>query len=202
MSAKSTVRRSSSRSATHPVRQRLLGAAYGLFSRHGVSQVGIDTILAESGCAKASLYNNFESKDDLALAFLERRETLWTRGWLEGEIMRRARTPSGRLLAIFDIFDVWFRRKDFEGCAFVNVLLESPVGTPIRQAAAQHLSNIRSIVRSLAAEEGLEEPAKFAQAWHMLMKGATVAAGEGHRNAARDAKQAARLVLDGWRRVR
>ena len=44
------------------------------------------------------------------------------------------------------------------------------------------------------------EPEKFSQAWHMLMKGSIVSAGEGNRDAARDAKCAARLVLEGWQR--
>ena len=76
-------------------RERLLGAAYDLFARNGISKVGIETILAESGCAKASLYDNFDSKVDLAIAFLDRREALWTRGWLEAEVKRRASTPDG-----------------------------------------------------------------------------------------------------------
>ena len=181
-------------------RQRLISAAYELFSRDGVSQVGIDTILAKSGCAKASLYSNFKTKVDLAIAFLDRREAVWTRGWLESEIKRRASTPEGRLLAIFDVFDGWFHKKSFEGCSFINVLLESKVGSPVHKAAAIHLAKIRAIVRGLAQEANLREPEKFAQAWHMLMKGSIVSAGEGNRNAARDAKCAARLVLDGWKR--
>jgi AcrR family transcriptional regulator len=181
-------------------RERLVHAAYDLFSRDGVSQVGIDTILAKSGCAKASLYSNFRTKVDLAIAFLDRRESVWTRGWLEFEIKHLARTPEGRLLAIFDVFDGWFHKKSFEGCSFINVLLESKVDSPIRQAAAIHLAKIRAIVRGLAEEANLREPEKFAQAWHVLMKGSIVSAGEGNRNAARDAKRAARLVLDGWKR--
>ncbi len=183
-------------------RQRLIKAAYDLFSRDGVSQVGIDTILAKSGCAKASLYSNFKTKVDLAIAFLDRREAVWTRGWLESEIKRRASTPEGRLLAIFDVFDGWFQKKSFEGCSFINVLLESKLDSPVRKAAAIHLAKIRAIVRGLAEEANLRESEKFAQAWHMLMKGSIVSAGEGNRNAARDAKCAARLVLDGWKRNR
>ena len=183
-------------------RERLINAAYGLFSRDGVSQVGIDTILAKSGCAKASLYSNFKTKIDLAIAFLDRREAVWTRGWLESEIKRRARTPEGRLLAIFDVFDGWFRKKSFEGCSFINVLLESREGSPVREAAAIHLAKIRAIVRGLAEEANLQEPEKFAQVWHMLMKGSIVSAGEGNRNAARDAKYAAQLMLKGWKRRR
>ena len=181
-------------------RERLISAAYDLFSKEGISQVGIDTILAKSDCAKASLYSNFKNKVELAIAFLDRREAIWTRGWLESEIKRRAKTPENQLLAIFDVFDGWFHKKTFEGCSFINVLLESKVDSPIRQAAAIHLAKIRAIVRGLAEEANLREPETFAQAWHMLMKGSIVSAGEGNRNAAREAKLAAQLVLDGWRR--
>jgi AcrR family transcriptional regulator len=181
-------------------RERLLSAAYELFARNGISQVGIDTILAKSGCAKASLYGNFDSKVDLAIAFLDRREALWTRGWLEAEIKRRASTPDGRLLAIFDVFDGWFRTRTFEGCSFINVLLESNIESPVRRAAVTHLARIRAIIHGLAKEAQLRDPEKFAQAWHMLMKGSIVSAAEGNKNAARDAKRAARLILDGWAR--
>jgi len=190
---------SNRRSEVRP-RERLISAAYNLFSKDGISQVGIDTVLAMSGCAKASLYSNFKNKVELAIAFLDRREAIWTRGWLESEIERRAKTPENQLLAIFDVFDGWFHKKTFEGCSFINVLLESKVDSPIRQAAAMHLAKIRAIVRGLAEEANLREPETFAQAWHMLMKGSIVSAGEGNRNAAREAKRAARLVLDGWRR--
>jgi AcrR family transcriptional regulator len=185
-----------------PPRERLVHAAYDLFARDGVNQVGIDKILAKSGCAKASLYSNFKTKVELAIAFLDRREAVWTRGWLEAEIKRRSNNPEGRLLAIFDVFDGWFRTKKFEGCSFINVLLESKVDSPVRQAAAIHLAKIRAMVCSLAEEANLREPKKFAQAWHMLMKGSIVSAGEGNRNAAREAKCAARLVLSGWKRAR
>ena len=181
-------------------RERLINAAYDLFSKDGVSQVGIDTILDRSGCAKASLYSNFKTKVGLAIAFLERREAVWTRGWLASEIKRRAKTPEGQLLAIFDVFDGWFHKRSFEGCSFINTLLESKGDSPVRKAAAIHLAKIRAIVRSLAKEANLREPEKFAQAWHMLMKGSIIAAGEGNRNAARDATCAARLVLVGWER--
>ena len=71
-----------------------------------------------------TLYRHFASKDALVLAFLERREQRWTKDWLQAEVERRATEPGERLLAIFDVFDEWFHRPDFEGCSFVNVLLE------------------------------------------------------------------------------
>src|SRR5262249_8442840 len=130
-------------------RERLVDAAYDLFSRDGVSQVGIDTILEKSGCAKASLYSNFKTKVDLAIAFLDRREALWTRGWLESEIKRRARTPEAQLLAIFDVFDGWFQKKSFEGCSFINVLLESKVNQSARLGWCSMAGNVTAKEREL-----------------------------------------------------
>ena len=120
-------------------------------------------------------------------------------GW-SSEIKRRATDPEARPLAIFDVFDGWFHKKSFEGCSSINVLLEFKAKSPVRRAASIHLAKIRAIVRGLVEEAKLREPERFAQAWQMLMKGSIVSVGEGNRNAARDAKCAAQLILDGWER--
>jgi AcrR family transcriptional regulator len=177
-------------------RDRILASAYELFSRKGVRAVGVDEVIARADVAKATLYRHFPSKDDLVLAFLQEREQLWTRGWVEAEARRRAGTPEEQLLAIFDLFDEWFGREDFEGCSFINVLLETnDRGTRIGSASAAHLATIRSIVRQLAVEAGLRDPDAFAHSWHILMKGSIVAAGEGDRDAARRAQAMGRLLI-------
>jgi AcrR family transcriptional regulator len=183
--------------AASGARERILATAYDLFSRHGIRAVGVDTVIAESGVAKMTLYRHFPSKADLVLAFMEQREERWTRGWVEAETARRATDPGERLLAIFDIFDEWFHRDDFEGCSFINVLLEiDDRGDILHVAAAHHLAEIRGFVRALADEAAVRDPATFARQWHMLMKGSIVAAGEGDADAARCAKAVARLLLD------
>src|SRR3989442_9575048 len=113
-------------SATRSIgaRERIDRTAYQLFSRHGIRAIGVDTLAAHAGVAKMTLYKHYPSKDELALAFLRDREERWTRAWLQGEVERRGRTPADRLLAVFNVFDEWFRRADFEACAFVKVLLE------------------------------------------------------------------------------
>ena len=121
-------------------------AAYELFARHGVQAVGIDAIIERSGVARQTLYRHFGSKQELVLAFLERREEVWTYGWLAAEVQRRERDPRRRLLAIFDVFDEWFRDPDFEGCSFINVMLEHPAPDhPLHQAAAGYLARIRGL---------------------------------------------------------
>jgi AcrR family transcriptional regulator len=178
------------------VRERLVTAAYELFARHGVQAVGIDAIIERSGVARQTLYRHFGSKQELVLAFLERREEVWTYGWLAAEVQRREHDPRRRLLAIFDVFDEWFRDPDFEGCSFINVMLEHPAPDhPLHQAAASYLARIRGFLRELAMDAEVADPADFARQWHILMKGSIVAAGEGDRDAARRAKQMGRVLL-------
>jgi AcrR family transcriptional regulator len=178
-------------------RDRILDTAYELFSRHGIRAVGVDRIVAESGVAKMSLYRHFPSKDALVLTFLQERERRWTDGWLRAEAEARGGTPAERMLAIFDVFGEWFAEDDFEGCTFINVLLEfDDRASPLRQATVGHLGNIRTFLRGLAAEAGAADPEALAHQWHILMKGSIVAAGEGDRLAATRARQIGELLLE------
>lgn len=187
------------RRPTPAARDRILESAYGLFSSRGVRDVGVDELINGAGVAKATFYRHFPSKDALVLAFLELREQRWTREWVEAEARRRGTSPEGRLLAIFDAFDEWFGRKDFEGCSFINILLEMTAEKQIRRASAGHLENIRGIIRLFAEEAGLRDPVSFAHSWHILMKGSIVAAGEGDREAAQRAKALGRLLIEQHR---
>ena len=177
-------------------RERVLETAYKLFSQHGTRAVGVDRIIAESGVAKMTLYRNFASKDDLILAFLELREERWTRGWLQDTVQERAATPAQRLLAIFDVFGEWFARDDFEGCSFINVMLElDDPGSPVRRESVRQLSEIRGFISALAQEAGVQDADAFARQWHILMKGCIVAAAEGDRQAGTRARELGTLLL-------
>jgi AcrR family transcriptional regulator len=177
-------------------RERLLEAAYELFSRRGIQAVGIDAIIERSGVARQTMYRHFASKQDLVLAFLERRDELWTRRWLQGEVERRSADPRKQLLAIFDVFDAWFHAPEFEGCSFINVMLEHPDPEhPLHVESSVYLQRIRDFLGELAGRAGIRNPGSFAREWHILMKGSIVAAGEGDHDAARRAQRIGALLL-------
>jgi AcrR family transcriptional regulator len=180
-------------------RERILATAYGLFARRGIRDVGVDEVVAKADVAKATLYRHFPTKNDLVLAFLERREQLWTKDWVEAEARRRGKTPEQALLGIFDLFDEWFHRDDFEACSFINVLVEMTRSHPTGEASARHLENIRTVVRTLAEEARLRDPERFALSWHILMKGSILQAQEGDAEAAKRAKAMAKLLIEQHR---
>ena len=59
-------------------REKILATAFRLFYAQGFRAAGIDTIIAESGVAKATFYKYFPAKDDLMLAYLEKVDGVWT----------------------------------------------------------------------------------------------------------------------------
>ncbi|KOT54165.1 MULTISPECIES: TetR/AcrR family transcriptional regulator [Streptomyces] len=180
-------------------RERILETAYELFSRRGIRAVGVDEVIARSQVAKATLYRNFPSKDELVLEFLRCREQRWTLGYVAAGARQRGATPEEQLLAVFDVFDEWFRRPDFDACTFINVLLEMGRDHPLGRASIAHLENIRAFVRSLAEEAGLRDTDGFARSWHILMKGSIISAAEGDREAARRAQGMARMLIEQHR---
>lgn len=185
-----------SQSAAAP-RERIERTAYELFSRHGTRAIGVDTLAERAGVAKMTLYKHYPSKDDLVLAFLRRREEIWTRTWLQNAIRDRGRKPAERLLGIFDLFDGWFRRSDYEGCSFLRTVLEhSDPRHRVRTAARGHMLQVRSLVCELAADAGVRDAERFALQWQILMMGCIVAAYAGDRDAARRAREVGALLLD------
>lgn len=182
------------------VRQRILDASYDLFVNRGVRQVGINEIIRNAGVAKASFYTHFPSKNDLILAFLEQRRDLFTIGYLAAESQDRADNPEDQLLAIFDIFDEWFRDRDFRGCPYIRALLETGSDDPIGQASAGYLRETRDVVEHVAVAMDLVDPREFAESWMILLQGTIVAAlGTGYTSPGR-VKNLGMMLISSHRR--
>jgi len=183
-------------------RQRILDTAYDLFSHRGVGAVGVNELIDKAGVSKATFYRHFRSKEQLVFAFLEERERIWVYGWVIAEARQRGATAEDQLLAIFDLFGEWFAKDDYEGCSFVNVLLE--IGDrehPVGQACTAAFERLRSVIATLAEDAGLRDPAAFALSWHILMKGSIVQAAEGDLEAAKRAQTMGRLLIDHHRQA-
>ena len=68
--------RMSRKESQFQTRERLLDAGLQVFSRRGYYAASVDEIAAEAGFSKGAVYSNFDSKEDLFLALIDRRFTM------------------------------------------------------------------------------------------------------------------------------
>lgn len=174
-----------------------MNVASELFYQHGYHATGIDTILAEAGVAKMTLYKHFRSKDELILAALERQDGRW-RKWFVNAVERRANRPVDRLLAMFDVLEESFQKEEFSGCPFIKATSEYPnPNDPIHQIAVGHLRSVHAYVSELAHAAGADDPDALASQLCLLMRGAIATAQvSGQAEAARQAREVGRTLVE------
>ena len=176
--------------------ERILNTASDLFYREGIRNVGIDRIIAESGVAKMSLYNNFKSKDALIEAWLQQQDEQWCE-WLKTTVEKDSPKPSKQLLAIFDALREWFEGPDFRGCAFINASVElANPDHPGYRVALEHQQSIYCYILSLAQSAEVSSPEQLARQLLLLVQGAIVVAMmEGSWSTASQARKAAATLI-------
>ena len=158
-----------------PGAERLLEAAADLFYREGIRAVGVDTISAEAGVSKRTLYNRFGGKDELVAEYLRRRDERW-RVYLRDQTAGVV-DPGERLLAVFGAYEEWLVGEDFRGCAFANAAAEIPdPDHPARIVARRHKEGVREHLAALAREAGFDEPEALAERLLLLLEGAAATA--------------------------
>ncbi len=178
-------------------REDLIDTAIQLFLAHGFHATGIDTILAESGVSKKTLYRHFRSKEELILAALKKYDGLFRNGFMR-QVEERAETPRERLLAVFDVAAEWFEQNNFYGCLFINAIGEyAEPEAPIRQVCKDFKALMRRYIEELCAELPAPDPAALADELALLLEGAIVTAqvSQQRGRAAEVAKTAAAALI-------
>ncbi|MFS0718741.1 TetR/AcrR family transcriptional regulator [Arthrobacter sp. 1P04PC] len=151
-------------------RERILATAFRLFYAHGLRAAGIDTIIAESGVAKATFYKYFPAKDDLILAYLEHVDGVWS-GQLHAAAEAAGPDPTRQLVGLFDALTTACRRDGYRGCAFINAAAESPSGTRVHERTVAHKQSILAWITELAEEAGARDPEVLARSLTLILDG-------------------------------
>lgn len=156
-----------------PGAQRILDVASELFYRQGLHAVGVDTIAAESGVTKRTLYNRFGSKDGLIVAYLEARDRRW-RDLVTSRLDADHADPVQRALVPFDVLTEWLTLHP-RGCSFVNAFAELPEPDhPGHQVIIAEKKWLHDLFRRLLAEAGARDPDGLAVQLLILHEGAIV----------------------------
>lgn len=159
-----------------PARERLIEAASRLFCRYGINAVGVDTVVAEAGTAKATLYKAFGSKEKLVEAVLEREGRQW-RDWFLAGLDAGEGGAVERLRRIFPLLGDWFAQDRFYGCPFINAIGEHDKSEErLRAITIAHKKAVLGRIESLAMEAGAHDPNRLAHQLGLLIDGAIVVA--------------------------
>ncbi|MCQ8830129.1 MULTISPECIES: TetR/AcrR family transcriptional regulator [Streptomyces] len=184
-----------------PARERLLAAAARRFYADGVTATGIDTITAEAGVAKMSLYNNFSSKADLVMAYLDARHEEWLT--LYASRLERAESARDGVLAVFDAYAdhaAFAYERGFRGCGLLNAAAELPAGDEGRTVVRRHKEEVERLLAGHLEEllpERPDDARTMAEHLSFLLEGAMSRAGlEGDDSRLRHARAMAAALLD------
>lgn len=179
-------------------RDRLIETAIDLCYHHGFNAVGLDRIIAEVGITKTTFYKHFESKDDLLVQAIKKRDIWETAAWKAQIQERGGDDVRAQLLAMFDVLDIWFNDPEFNGCLFINAAAEFPnPHDPVHQAAAAHKKQMRNDIRDLAASIGAKNPESFADLYVTIFEGTLILRQvHGRNDAAKVSKELAEKLMN------
>jgi AcrR family transcriptional regulator len=177
-------------------KDKVFQTASRLFYQNGYRAIGVDTIAAESGIGKMTLYRHYPSKDDLIVAYLKDSNELFWNNF--EQITKNAPTPREKLLAFFQSLQEYVKNPKCYGCPFLNVSTEYPEADyPGHQIAREHKQSVRVRFRQLAREAGAKRPDDLADQLLLLMDGAYMASRMfGPKNPANHLAEAAQTLID------
>src|SRR6266566_8144021 len=170
------------------MKERILETADKLFYSKGIRAIGVDTIAAEAGISKRTLYNHFPSKDALISAYLGRRFV--TPG-------ASGKPPAEQILGTFDRLERGFASKGFRGCPFVNAVAElGPEDRAVKKIAVAFKESRRLWFRDLLMQLHVADADALATQLTLLVDGSIAQdLVRDDPSMARAAKEAARVLL-------
>src|SRR5258708_3914021 len=175
--------------AKPPMKERILETADRLFYLQGIRAIGVDTIAAEIGISKRTLYNHSPSRDALISPYLARRFV---------QPQPSDKPPAEQILGTFDRLERGFASKGFRGCPFVNAVAElGAEDKSVRKIAVAFKESRRLWFRDLLLQLGVADAEGLATQLTLLVDGSI--AQDLVRNdpsMARAAKEAARVLLE------
>jgi len=156
------------------MRERIIDAATQLFYAQGLRAVSAEKIIALVGITKVTFYRHFPSKDDLIVAYLERRAE-----WERNAILTVRQMTGDDVPSVFRIVAEAIGAEScspgFRGCPFINAAAEYPDPQhPIRQVVDEHRRWFKRTIEELLNEIDVPDASRVADELVMLRDGAMV----------------------------
>jgi AcrR family transcriptional regulator len=142
-----------------------------LFHDQGIN-VGVDAVCRAAGVSKRSMYQLFESKDELVAASLERAAPGYADALLPAP--GDGRSPRARILHVFERLEQLEPVQDFLGCPFVATAIQvkSPEH-PASLIARRQKDGLTAFFRREAERGGAHDPELLARQLTIVFDGAS-----------------------------
>ncbi|PYC74483.1 TetR family transcriptional regulator [Streptomyces tateyamensis] len=151
-------------------RDRLLDAAADLFYREGM-HIGVEALCRAAGVSKRSMYQLFDSKDEVIAASLDRTAAAYRAALFPAA--DDAGSPRERILHVFRRLEALSVDADFHGCPFVAAAVELKVPEhPGSLAARRHKNALIAYFRHEAEAGGAQDPAELSRHLTVVFDGA------------------------------
>ncbi|WP_237274426.1 TetR/AcrR family transcriptional regulator [Tenacibaculum ovolyticum] len=153
------------------VKERIIETASDLFYNNGYNQTGVNQIIAEAAVAKASMYQHFRSKEDIAVAYLRQHHIKWM-GSLT-EFVSNEKNDTQKLIKSFDFLKTWLSDVKYRGCGFQNIICDLPKDQQkIKDQVVLHKNDVKKLVYSLLEDKQNQE--ELGNELLVLMEGAII----------------------------
>lgn len=154
--------------------EKILATAANLFESRGIQASGVDTIIAEAGIAKATLYKHFPSKNQLITAYLRDKSDKFYE-WLNSRLVSKKADSIEILLTLCDLVEQWIVTPEFHGLPFHIAAVEFPDPEhPINQYSAVLAVELQGYLSKIAATAGAKDPETLGQQLTILFEGAAL----------------------------
>ena len=120
-------------------KERILKTARELFYSRGINNTGIDLIIAQSGVAKASMYNNFRSKEELVAEYLGS-----LRAEFDTALAAMSEERGSSVEIPFALLKVTLENGQFFGCPFANAMVELPDSALVKEQVMGYRQAVHS----------------------------------------------------------
>jgi len=131
-------------------RDKIIGAANALFYANGYNRTGMDEILKSSGVTRGNFYYHFQSKEEVALASIDRFKNRFFDS-LPGKTAKNAGSPLKLLIRFVEDMEKRIVADNCrKGCFFGNLSLEmSPYSEAVRKSLHRFFREVKSYSKEL-----------------------------------------------------
>lgn len=156
------------------MREKILLTASSLFESRGIQASGVDTIIAEAGIAKATLYKHYPSKNLLVTAYLRDKSDRFYE-WLNSRLVSKKENSVEILIMLCELVEQWIMTPEFHGLPFHIASVEFPnPDHPINQYSAVLAVELQGYLAKIAATAGAKDPEALGQQLTILFEGAAL----------------------------